>query len=155
VVKQTVVLTVNGTSYELLVDHHATLLEVLRENLGLTGTKEGCGLGACGACTVLVDGKAMLACIMPVLSLENRSIETVEGLADHGSLSKLQERFLDHGAIQCGFLHPRHAHVSRRPVERKEKSQSGRNYRGYCRQFVQVHRIPAHCGGHTGCRLAR
>ena len=88
------------------MDPHRTLLEVLRENLGLTGAKEGCDLGACGACTVLIDGKAVLSCLTLAVDSQKKEITTIEGLAKEGKLHPLQQNFVDHGAIQCGFCTP-------------------------------------------------
>lgn len=99
-------LRLNGEEWELEIEPHRTLLEVLREDLGLTGTKEGCGLGACGACTVLVDGLPALACLTPVMGMENKDILTIEGLARNGEPHPLQVAFVEHGAIQCGFCTP-------------------------------------------------
>ncbi len=104
--KQVIELRVNGESYEVAVDAHRTLLEVLREDLGLTGTKEGCDLGTCGACTVLIDGKAVLSCLTLALDSREREITTIEGMAKNGKLDPLQQNFVDHGAIQCGFCTP-------------------------------------------------
>ncbi len=104
--KQLIELSVNNDMYEVAVKPHQTLLEILREELGLTGSKEGCGMGACGACTVLIDGETALACLTLVLSLEGKDIQTVEGLADAQELTPLQESFVEHGAIQCGFCTP-------------------------------------------------
>ena len=86
-------LSVNGDTYEVAVDPQWTLLEVLREKLGLTGSKEGCGKGACGACTVLVNGEAVLSCLTLVLSVEGKIIQTVEGLAKEEELTPLQNSF--------------------------------------------------------------
>jgi aerobic carbon-monoxide dehydrogenase small subunit len=102
-VKQVVILTVNGEMHEVMVNDHSTLLQVLREDLGLTGAKESCGMGACGTCTVLVEGEAVLACLTLARSMEGKDIRTVEGLASGEELSPLQEAFVEHGAIQCGF----------------------------------------------------
>ena len=104
--KQLIELKVNGESYETAVDPHRTLLEVLRENLGLTGAKEGCDLGACGACTVLIDGKAVLSCLTLAVDSQKKEITTIEGLAREGKLHPLQQNFVNHGAIQCGFCTP-------------------------------------------------
>ena len=104
--KQIIELKVNGESYEAAVDPHRTLLEVLRENIGMTGSKEGCDLGACGACTVIIDGKAVLACLTLALDAQGKEITTIEGLAKDGNLHPLQQNFVDHGAIQCGFCTP-------------------------------------------------
>lgn len=97
---------VNARDVELDVDPMATLLDVLREQLGLTGTKKGCDVGDCGACTVLMDGKAILSCLTPVLQAAGKEITTVEGLADEGKLHPLQEAFIECGAVQCGFCTP-------------------------------------------------
>ena len=98
--------SVNGESIELLVPANRTLLSVLREDLALTGTKEGCGAGECGACTVIMDGKPVNACLILAPELNGKRIETVEGLADGDRLSPLQESFIEHMALQCGFCTP-------------------------------------------------
>jgi aerobic carbon-monoxide dehydrogenase small subunit len=100
-------LKVNGRLSRLDVDPHSTLLDVLRRDLMLTGTKRGCDEGECGACTVLVDGQAVDSCIVAAMSVNGSDIETVEGLADAaGGLSPLQAAFADSGAVQCGFCTP-------------------------------------------------
>ena len=98
--------TLNGTLMEVGVPPHWTLLKLLREKLGLTGTKEGCGIGECGACTVLLDGMPVNACLVLAPKVEGRKIETIEGLGSRKSLHPLQKSFIDHGAIQCGFCTP-------------------------------------------------
>jgi carbon-monoxide dehydrogenase small subunit len=98
--------TLNGTLMEVEVPPHWTLLKLLREKLGLTGTKEGCGIGECGACTVLMDGMPVNACLVLAPKVEGRKIETIEGLGSRKSLHPLQKSFIDHGAIQCGFCTP-------------------------------------------------
>ena len=104
--KQRVTLNVNGESRETLVASHKTLLEVLREDLGLTGTKHGCELGECGTCTVLLDGEPILSCLALPLETEGRRIATVEGMADGGHLHPLQQAFAELGAAQCGYCTP-------------------------------------------------
>lgn len=96
-------LTINGDSYSVGVKSHETLLKVLREKLGLTGTKIGCENGECGACTVLLDGNAVNSCSVLAVEADGHSIETVEGLAKDGQLHPLQTAFIKHNAIQCGF----------------------------------------------------
>jgi len=104
--KQAISLSVNGELHEVDIHPHRTLLEVLREEIGLTGAKEGCGRGACGSCTVLVDGQAVMACMTLAIAMVGKDIRTVEGLAEGQELSPLQEAFVEHGAIQCGFCTP-------------------------------------------------
>ncbi len=104
--KKIISLTVNGVMHEVAIEPRRTLLELLREDLGLTGTKKGCGIGDCGSCTVLVDGMATLSCLTLAIQVDGRSVETVEGLARDGKLSRLQQSFVDQGAIQCGFCTP-------------------------------------------------
>ena len=104
--KRAIELNINGDSHELLVAPNHTLLEVLRENLGLMGTKRGCDLGACGACTVLVDGEAYLSCLMLAVDAVGKNIMTIEGLTTGGDLHPLQSAFIEQGGIQCGFCTP-------------------------------------------------
>ena len=99
-------LTVNGESHEVAVPVHKTLLEVLREDLGLTGTKHGCELGECGTCTVLIDGEAVLSCLTLPVECEGAEILTVEGMAGAGGLHPLQQAFAELGAAQCGYCTP-------------------------------------------------
>ena len=99
-------LLINGESVEAAFAPYKTLLEVLREDLGLTGTKHGCELGECGACAVLIDGEPQLSCLVLALECEGRSIDTVEGLARGAELHPLQAAFADLGAAQCGYCTP-------------------------------------------------
>lgn len=100
-------LKVNGDMYELAVEPSRTLVEVLREDLDLTGTKIGCQTGDCGACTVLIDGRSVCSCMTLAVEAEGREITTIEGLAPAGDeLAPLQESFLKHGAVQCGYCTP-------------------------------------------------
>ena len=104
--RQTHRLNVNGRSHEIHADPNRTLLEVVRDELRLTGAKEGCGTGDCGACTLLVDGRVVTSCLMLWPEAEGREVRTIEGLADGGELHPLQRAFVEHGAVQCGFCIP-------------------------------------------------
>ena len=104
--KRLIELNVNGESHSVIAEDHRTLLEVLRESLGLTGTKEACDLGDCGACTVLIDGQPTLSCITLALDAQGKEITTIEGLAQNGQLHKVQKAFIEKGAVQCGFCTP-------------------------------------------------
>ena len=104
--KQAIELNVNGETKSVLVSSNDLLVDVLREKIGLTGTKKGCGEGDCGACTVLMDGKPILSCLTLALSSQGRNIETIEGLSKGGKFHPLQEAFVEKGAIQCGYCTP-------------------------------------------------
>lgn len=97
---------VNGEAYDLEIDPWRSLLDVLRNHLSLTGTKESCGEGHCGACTVIVDGEAVNACLTLALEAQGKEILTIEGLSEGGKLNPIQETFVTHGAVQCGFCTP-------------------------------------------------
>ncbi len=101
-----ITLTVNGDEHEMLVDPAWTLLETLRDHLRLTGTKEGCSNGNCGACTVMVDGRIANSCLVLAAEMDGAEITTVEGIAQHGELNAVQEAFIKDGALQCGFCTP-------------------------------------------------
>jgi aerobic carbon-monoxide dehydrogenase small subunit len=105
-VKQVMRLTVNLEDYELLIAPNRTLLDVLRDDLELTGLKKGCDSGECEACTVLLDGLPILVCVTLACEVEAKKIDTIEGLAKGGRISLLQKTFIEHGAIQCGFCTP-------------------------------------------------
>jgi len=104
--KTQVRLQVNGSEYDLLIEPRWTLLDVLRDEIGLTGTKEGCGKGECGACTVVMDGEAVLSCLVLAIQAQGKNILTIEGLAREGRLDSLQDAFVKYGAIQCGYCTP-------------------------------------------------
>lgn len=116
----TITLTINGKTEYLVVPAHMTLLQLLRDKLALTGTKNGCEAGECGACTVLVDGEPINSCLMLAVEADGREVVTVEGLAHDGELSALQGAFVKHNAVQCGFCTPgmlisAHALLARNP----------------------------------------
>ncbi|MFB0507745.1 MAG: (2Fe-2S)-binding protein [Thermodesulfobacteriota bacterium] len=105
--KQVLSFNLNGDRVEVEIETHWTLLHLLRNDFELTGTKEGCGKGECGACTVIVDGKAVNACIYPAMELEGKEVLTIEGLVGaEGKLHPIQKAFVEHGAVQCGFCTP-------------------------------------------------
>lgn len=104
--KETIKFKLNGKQTTLEVDGDRKLLWVLRTDLGLTGTKYGCGTGICGACTVVVNNEAVRSCTLPVRGVQGKDVITIEGLAKNGKLHPLQQAFIDHGAVQCGFCTP-------------------------------------------------
>jgi len=105
--KKAIHFTLNGCEISVEVESHKMLLQVLRDNFQLTGTKDGCGQGECGACTVIVDGDALNSCIYPIFEVEGKSATTIEGIVSKdGTLHPLQKVFVEHGAIQCGFCTP-------------------------------------------------
>jgi carbon-monoxide dehydrogenase small subunit len=105
--KKTISFILNREPVEVEIEPHLTLLQLLRDKLELTGTKEGCSMGECGACTVLLDGKTVNSCIFPALEVEGRKVTTIEGMIDiQGNLHAIQKAFIEHGAVQCGFCTP-------------------------------------------------
>ena len=111
---------VNGEQVEVAFAPHKTLLEVLREDMGLTGTKHGCELGECGVCTVLIDGQPMLSCLVLGLDVEGREVTTIEGVATREGLHPLQETFADLGAAQCGYCTPGFILVAKELLEKNQ-----------------------------------
>ena len=105
-IKRQIELRVNGQSFTVLVKPQDLLVDVLRDQLGLTGTKKGCGTGECGACTILLDGKPINSCLMPALRARNKDIITIEGLGTPEHLHQLQQAFIENAAVQCGFCAP-------------------------------------------------
>jgi len=104
--KHEIELRINGQSYELEIEPWRTLLEVLRDQVGLTGTKKSCDEGHCGVCTVIVDGEAVNSCLMLAVEVQGKEILTIEGLSEGGDLHPIQEAFVTYGAVQCGFCTP-------------------------------------------------
>jgi carbon-monoxide dehydrogenase small subunit len=101
-----ITLRINGQDYRVEAEPDELLVDVLRDRLWLTGTKKGCGTGDCGACTVLMDGRPVTSCLVLAAAAEGRAIETIEGMADDERLHPLQQAFIDHGAVQCGYCTP-------------------------------------------------
>ncbi len=140
-------LLVNGDEFNVVVKANATLADVLRKELNLTGTKKGCELGDCGSCTVLMDGKPVDSCMVLALEAEGRAITTIEGVAENGKLDALQESFVNHGAVQCGYCTPgmvlsAKALLTRNPhpTEREVRTAIGGNL---CRCTGYVHIVEA------------
>jgi carbon-monoxide dehydrogenase small subunit len=104
--KQLISLTINGREREIAVEPHWTLLETVREALELTGSKEGCGTGDCGACTMSVDGRIVTSCLMLAPQIDGRQVTTIEGLQNNGSLDPVQQAFIETGGLQCGYCIP-------------------------------------------------
>lgn len=120
--KKEITFTLNGEVINVEVEPQWTLLYLIREVLGLTGTKEGCGYGECGACTVIIDGRAVNSCLYPVMEAEGRTITTIEGLASKdGQLHPLQTAFINEGAVQCGFCTPGMIMSAKALLDTKEK----------------------------------
>ena len=104
--KQQIALNVNGESYDISIEPNRTLVDVLRDELGLTGTKKGCDLGNCGCCGVLIDGKPVVSCLTLAIEAQGKDILTIEGLADGENLHPIQRAFIEHDGLQCGFCTP-------------------------------------------------
>lgn len=119
--KKLIEILVNGEPQEIAVKANDTLLDVLRDRLGLIGTKEGCSVGECGACTVLRDGIPILSCLTLAMDAAGCEIMTIEGISDGDSLAPLQEAFVQHGAVQCGFCTPGMLLTARELIERENK----------------------------------
>jgi aerobic-type carbon monoxide dehydrogenase small subunit (CoxS/CutS family) len=147
-------MNVNGEARELDVEPRRTLLDALRENLSLTGAKPGCRMGNCGACTVLLDGEAVYSCLLLAIECEGRAITTIEGLGQNGELDPVQQAFIEHDALQCGFCTPgqvlalksllnRNPHPSDEQIER---AMSGNLCR--CGAYVKIREAARALAGH-------
>lgn len=118
--KQHITTTINGDAVEFLCETQQTLLDVLRNDLGMTGTKEGCATGDCGACTVTIDGRMVCSCLVLGVEAEGKSIQTIEGMAQGDKLHVLQKKFLEHAALQCGICTPGFLVAARALLERNQ-----------------------------------
>jgi len=152
--RQLIELNINGETKEVAIKEHSTLLQVLRNDLRMTGSKRGCDHGECGSCTVLVDGKAVLSCLQLAVSMQGKRIETIEGLAKGGELHPLQRSFLENGAVQCGFCSPGMILTAKalidanpRPTDEDIKRAIGGNYcrcTGYSQIIESVKKVAEH-----------
>ncbi len=124
--KQTIHIKVNGQPYELAVEPHWTLLETVREQLALTGSKEGCGTGDCGACSLIVDGKLITSCLMLAPEADGSEVLTIEGLARDGELDPVQQSFIEPGGVQCGFCTPGMIMATKALLDRRARQGSSR-----------------------------
>jgi aerobic-type carbon monoxide dehydrogenase small subunit (CoxS/CutS family) len=150
--KTTITLHVNGDAHELSVEPNRTLLDVLREELALTGTKKGCDLGACGACTVIADGEPILSCMTLAVRCQSKEITTIEGLAQKGELHPLQNAAIEHDAVQCGFCTPGWLLSAKVLLENKQsRSYAGGGTYCDCGQHLSLYRIQEDRGCHSGC----
>src|ERR687889_1015388 len=117
--KKNVTFTVNGEEHEIEIESNRLLLQVLRDTLGLTGTKEGCSIGVCGACSVIVDGRVVSSCLTLAASCAGKDIQTIEGLAKNGKLHPLQQAFIEYGGFQCGICTPGQIMAAKAPLDKK------------------------------------
>ncbi len=140
-------LHVNGTKHRIDADAARSLLSVLRDDLDLTGSKYGCGEGRCGACTVLIDGKATRSCVTSVGDCTGKPITTIEALERDGKLHPLQEAFLEAGAMQCGYCIPGHAHVRRGPAGQEPQANPAASRPVDGRQHLSLWHLRPHCLG--------
>ena len=137
-------LKVNGFEYDILAKPNWTLLDVLRDEIGLTGTKKACGKGECGACTVIMDGEAILSCLVLAIQAQGKDILTIEGLSKEGKLDPLQDAFVKYGAIQCGFCTPGMIMTSRALLNKTPKPSEEEIKRGLsgnlcrCTGYVKI-----------------
>ena len=139
--KHPVSLKVNGDEYDLLIEPRKTLLAVLRDTIGLTGTKEGCSTGDCGACTVIVEGQAVTSCMVLGVTASEKEITTIEGLASDGELHPVQQAFINTGGYQCGFCTPRFHHGIESTFRRKSGEDRRRIQACTRREYLPLHRI--------------
>ena len=144
--------TLNGDPVEALAPVNMTMVDFLRKEMHLTGTKRGCEEGECGACTILLDGRAVPSCIMLAVEADGHEITTIEGVRKNGVLHPVQQEFMDKWALQCGFCTPRHDHVRAQPAQRKTQPHRRGNTRRHRRQPVPLHRL---CQDRRSYRLCR
>ncbi len=144
--KVEITLKVNGEEYELEIEPHRTLVEVLRETLGFTGTKKSCNEGECGACTVIMDGKPVASCLVLALDADGKEITTIEGLARGENLHPLQVAFVRQGGIQCGFCTPGMIMSAKALLDKNPKPTTTGGEEGHFRQSLPVYGISADCG---------
>ena len=146
--------TVNGEERSVLADTRDTLLDLLRDRLGLTGTKEGCGNGNCGTCTVLMDGAPVNACLILAVEAPGRAITTIEGLSAGGALHPLQQALVEHGGTQCGFCTPGIVLAAKALLDEIPQPSEARDPPRHRRQPVPLHRLRQDRRGDCGCGRA-
>ncbi len=146
--KKMITLKVNDREYDLVIPVNRTLTQVLRENLRLTGTKQGCEMGDCGSCTVLMDGQPVNSCLVLAVEAEGHEILTIEGLSAEGELHPLQQAFVEHGSIQCGFCSPGMILYRQGLAGQKSLSQPIGNQGSHQRQSLPLHRLSKNSGCH-------
>ena len=146
---QSVTMTINGEPYTLLVEPYCSLLDMLRDELQLTGTKKGCDEGDCGACTVLMDGKTVTSCMVLALDARDQDITTVEGLRQDNTLHPVQAAFVQYGGVQCGFCTPGLDYVRGRIASRESDTHGGRGPLCHWWQSVSLHRLLESGAGHS------
>jgi carbon-monoxide dehydrogenase small subunit len=150
--KAAVNLTVNGEDYELEVEPQTTLLDLLRNHLHLTGTKEGCGVGDCGTCIVLLDGEPVNSCLVLAVDAHRRRVTTIEGLEENGRLHPLQEKFLEKWAVQCGFCSPAMILSAKSLLDKHPAPGEERNQGSALRDSLPVRLLPENHRGRPGRR---
>lgn len=139
----------NGEACHTEIPEDATLLKVLRDILHLTGTKEGCGEGDCGACTVLVDGRSVNSCLFPAVQAEGCQVMTIEGVEAHPELARIQKAFVDYGCGSMRFLFSGHDYVYSGTASEKSEAHGRRNPTRLIRQYLQMYRLSGHGGCHS------
>ncbi len=153
--KELIELRINGRTHELAAEPNALLLDVLRQNLGLTGSKRGCDESSCGACTVMIDGVPMLSCALLAASCQGQEITTVEGVAEHGGLAAIQQAYGRWGGAQCGYCTPGFIMTVKHLLENNSDPSEERDSAGAQRESVPLHRIRADVSGGEGCSGCR
>jgi len=153
--KQSITFILNGESIQVEIEPHLTLLQLLRDKLELTGTKEGCGMGECGACTVLLDGKSVNSCIFPAMEADGKNVITIEGLTDaQGNLHPIQRAFVEEGAVQCGFCTPGMVLAGKALLDENPKPTEEEIRHGIAGKLMSLYGLHSDCSGHQSSQRA-